>query len=134
MSQIKKILKNNKIVFIIILIFILLIVYKIISSDIQEDKETAVLQERARIETLIKKPLEDCLQQAEEEDRQAKVSYLNYDFTGAITLDGDPILGFKECVAEETNTAICIKNRNEWYQWREYLLNEEKDKCYKRYK
>jgi len=134
MQKIKRILKENKIIVIIILVFILLVAYKIISSHIQEEKEKAVLHERARLEALEKKPFEDCLNRAKEEDFSARESYLNYDYTGAVTLNGNSIPGFKECMTKEKDQSICVKTRHEWYRWREELLQKSKDECYRQYK
>lgn len=57
-------MKNKQIIISVIIIFIALVGYKLISSKIQENKEKAVLQERARLE---KEPLEECLNNIDKE-------------------------------------------------------------------
>jgi len=51
----------NKIIVTIILIFVLLIAYKYIGTSIQENKEKAVLQEKAQLQVLEKEPLNKCI-------------------------------------------------------------------------
>ena len=52
---------NKKIIVLIGIIFIALVGYKIISSSIQENKEKAVLEEKAQLDQLAKEPLNNCI-------------------------------------------------------------------------
>ena len=52
---------NKKIIVLIGVIFLALVGYKIISSSIQENKEKAVLEERAQLDQLAKEPLNNCI-------------------------------------------------------------------------
>ena len=54
-------MENKKIIVLVVIIFLAFVGYKIISSNIQENKEKAVLQEKAQLQAKEKKPLEDCL-------------------------------------------------------------------------
>lgn len=52
---------NKEIIIIIVVIFLAFIGYKVISSSIQENKEKAVLQEKAQLQALEKEPLNQCI-------------------------------------------------------------------------
>jgi len=70
---------NKKIIILIVIIFIALVGYKLISSSIQENKEKAVLEEKAQLDQLAKAPLNNCIDQinssAENEiDRNSKLA------------------------------------------------------------
>jgi hypothetical protein len=54
---------NKKIIVLVVVIFIALVGYKIISSSIQENKEKAVLEEKAQLDQLAKAPLNNCIDQ-----------------------------------------------------------------------
>jgi hypothetical protein len=54
---------NKKIIVLVVVIFLALVGYKIISSSIQENKEKAVLEEKAQLDQLAKAPLNNCIDQ-----------------------------------------------------------------------
>lgn len=53
----------KKISIVIAIIFLALVGYKIISSSIQENKEKAVLEEKAQLDQIAKEPLNNCIDQ-----------------------------------------------------------------------
>ena len=129
----------KKIITLIGVVFLALVGYKLISSNVQENKEKAVLQEKVRLE---KEPLEQCLNNI---DNEAKSE------TERIT---ELIRGVR--TKEEQDFCLGGHNPNEFYNkgpttWREYCwpsyedeqreIKEISDKakidreeCYKRYK
>ncbi|KKS05154.1 MAG: hypothetical protein UU58_C0001G0014 [Candidatus Nomurabacteria bacterium GW2011_GWA2_41_25] len=58
-------MENKQIIVLIGVIFLAFIGYKIISSNIQENKEKAVLQEKAQLQALEKEPLNKCIDDIE---------------------------------------------------------------------
>lgn len=52
---------NKKIIVLVVVVFLALVGYKIISSSIQENKEKAILEERAQLDQLAKEPLNQCI-------------------------------------------------------------------------
>jgi hypothetical protein len=59
-------MQNKQIILLVGVIFLAFVGYKLISSNIQENKEKAVLLERARLEEAAKEPLNQCIAKAEE--------------------------------------------------------------------
>ncbi|MES2930993.1 MAG: hypothetical protein V4665_04410 [Patescibacteria group bacterium] len=149
MRKIKQTLEENKLVMLIVIIFFLLIGYKMISSHIQEKKEKAILQERARLEALAKKPLEDCLKDAYEN------SIYNDSLEGIL---GNPLVfkrgmfknAFETCNTNEANKCVLdylyqdtltSKQKMDEFNTTQNELNigvknyeEVKDECYRHYK
>lgn len=130
---------HKKIIILIGVVFLALVGYKLISSNVQENKEKAVLQEKVRLE---KEPLEKCLNDI---DNEAKS-------------ETDKITELIRDVRTKESQDFCLgdHNPNEFYNtgpqtWREYCwpsyeeeqkeIKEISDKakidreeCYKRYK
>lgn len=52
---------HKKIIVLVVIVFLALVGYKIISSSIQENKEKAVLEERAQLDQLVREPLNQCI-------------------------------------------------------------------------
>jgi len=70
-----------KIIGIVVIVFVVLVGYKFISSNIQENKEKAVLQEKHRLEQLSQKALQDCIDSAKKEIKSILDSYEIFDAT-----------------------------------------------------
>lgn len=130
---------HKKIIILIGVVFLALVGYKLISSNIQENKEKAVLQEKVRLE---KEPLEKCLNDI---DNEAKS-------------ETDKITELIRDVRTKESQSFCLNGHNPseiynngpttWgeYCWPSYEDEKEatqkildkakidKEECYKRYK
>jgi hypothetical protein len=89
MNKIQKFIESNKVVSTIFLVFVLATIYTIIGSGVQENKEKAVLQERARLQEVAKEPLNQCLENI---DEQAKADIDSYE-----SLVRDPVV-YSDCL------------------------------------
>src|SRR5688572_3499035 len=67
-------MQTKQILIVIGVIFLACVAYKIISSGIQENKEKAILEEKAQLEVLAKGPLNRCV---EDIDRQTDIKIKN---------------------------------------------------------
>ncbi|MFA6386149.1 MAG: hypothetical protein WCW04_00025 [Candidatus Paceibacterota bacterium] len=130
---------HKKIIILIGVVFLALVGYKLISSNVQENKEKAVLQEKVRLE---KEPLEQCLNNIDNESKAEtnKITELMRDIR----------------TKESQDFCLGSHNPNEFYNagpttWKEYCWpsyeDEQKEikkisdkakidreECYKRYK
>ncbi|KKR30181.1 MAG: hypothetical protein UT61_C0011G0004 [Candidatus Woesebacteria bacterium GW2011_GWA1_39_8] len=66
---------NKQIIILIVVIFIAFVGYKAISSNIQENKEKAVLQEKYQLQELAKEPLNQCLENIDNETEKEIKEY-----------------------------------------------------------
>lgn len=60
-------IKNKQIITLVGIVFLAFVGYKIISSNIQENKEKAILRERAQLQELEKEPLNRCIDNINDE-------------------------------------------------------------------
>ena len=105
-------MKNKQIIILVIVIFLAFVGYKIISSNIQENKEKAVLQERYQL---------DQLQKNQDMSNQQKITdQLNScldDANNVFVKDTAPLLVLALCwgVGDLDNNSYedCIKNKGE---------------------
>lgn len=139
----------KKIVLLLIFIFILFLAYKYISSNIQENKEKAIIQEREKVQqqkeyeekearAKLKSDLDFCISMAESD----------YDFNWAAKCKEyakklvDQIAwcrkaNFRDIVCESIGSPDASSNcalPPDWIDSLRDWLKERKDECYKRYK
>lgn len=139
-------MKNKQIIILVVVIFLAFVGYKAISSNIQENKEKAVLQEKAWLQELEKEPLNKCINDVETAINLNKKynSILTYTIFSDLYqdcmkptghgsgFDARIALGeinLKDYCAPPTPQEVELEKQK--------ILNEEKiakDECYKRYK
>ena len=141
-------MKNKQIIIIIGIIFIALIGYKLISSNIQENKEKAVIDYRIQAEQFTKnqenenkkKQNDDCLnnstiKSAKDKDFIFKMArcwgvgtLVEGSLDDCIAKNG---MGRKEC---QTQEGVCLEQINQKLSIIDNELTKAKEECYKRYK
>jgi hypothetical protein len=138
-------MKNKQIIISVVIIFVAFVGYKIISSSIQENKEKAVLQEKARLEELAKEPLNQCIENIDKETaaeiKQMREIYMpskeSYEFclqpTGHGRIVDDLIASGKMTLEEYCKPPSVQEIEIEAQKIRD-KGQTEKEECYKQYK
>ncbi|MFZ3011443.1 MAG: hypothetical protein WA060_00355 [Minisyncoccia bacterium] len=125
-------INNKQIIITVGIIFIALVGYKIISSSIQESKEKAVLQERAQLDQLAKEPLNQCIDEinnnAENEIKRNR----------ELALDISSPKSQEECINFSGDKEYCKPPSFQELQVEAEQIRAkakiDRDECYKRYK
>ena len=95
-------MKNKQIIILIGIIFLAFVGYKLIASNIQENKEKTVLQEKARLEEVAKEPLNKCLEDIDKETER-NINIL----VDTNTMSPEE---YKSCIDPNTNHGLNVKN------------------------
>lgn len=124
--------KNRKqVIQVAVIIFVTLIIYKYISSSIQENKEKAVLQRKYDLEQQAKEPLNQCLA-----DVDAKMKVFSNLIMGAYKDINKP--GARElCESINNKQGGCTMTLSEALseiELQRQKFEPEKQNCYKQYK
>jgi hypothetical protein len=124
-------MKNKQIIILIGVVFLAFVGYKLIAANIQENKEKAVLQERARLEELAKEPLNKCL---EDVDRvtEAKIAADYQTYHNMFKPEFQT-----ECQKRNTKEYCqppSVEEFNTEMQSYRNMRNVDRNECYKRYK
>lgn len=124
-------MNTKQIVILVGVIFIAFVGYKIIASNIQENKEKEVLRERAQLQELAKEPLNKCISDIDKQtDIKIKDDYELF-YRMATT-------EFQSACQKSNSVDYCkpptIQEFNEKIQEYRDQAEKEKDACYKRYK
>lgn len=139
-------MKNKQIILSVIIIFIALISYKFISSNIQENKEKAVLQEKSQLQALEKEPLNKCIEEAEtiaNSNRQNNTiltyTIFSNSYKDCISPTGHGTSFDARIASGEINLKdYCAPPTPQQVETeKQKIINEEqiaKEECYKRYK
>lgn len=132
-------MENKKIIILIVVILLAFIGYKLVAAKIQENKEKAVLQERARLDELAKAPLDACIEETDKWlDYNLKLwkGYYYDMFTEKFQYDCqnlDGHLPYKGNTKEYCTPPSDAEFKLELQAYRDEAA-DKKQECYKRYK
>lgn len=123
---------HKKIIGLVVVVFLALVGYKIISSSIQENKEKAILEERAQLDQLAKEPLNKCVDEinnnAENEIKRNR----------ELALDIASPESQEECINFSGDKEYCKPPSFQELQIEAEQIRAkakiDRDECYKRYK
>ena len=135
---------NKQIITLVIVIFLALIGYKLISSSIQENKEKAVMEEKARLQELSKEPLNKCIEDIDNKVK-ADIKYFEdlaldsniYNSCLQATDHGravNELITSGKMTPQEYCMPPSFKDRELEEQKIRDKAQTQKDECYKRYK
>jgi len=123
---------HKKIIVLVVVIFLALVGYKIISSSIQENKEKAILEERAQLDQLAKEPLNQCI----DEINNNAESEIKRNRELAISISSPE--SQKECISSTGDKEYCKPPSFQELQIEAEQIRAkakiDREECYKRYK
>ncbi len=140
---------NKKIIGIVAIVFVALVGYKFISSNIQEDKEKAVLQERYRLDQLQKNQevlkrqeekkqkqndIESCIEEARARLRLATGSKCFNEIGDEAVLNCAKKEVSEKCEKYKNNldlNIMCLKGELEYSNKINEEFRQDKNECYK---
>lgn len=132
---------NKQVIKIVAVIFVALVVYKLISASIQEDKEKAVLHERFNLEQQAKEPLNQCLDGVNKElqvfSNSMMGAYKDINKPGTKELCEGVNKAYAESHGIQYKPGSCSVSLEEALaaiEEKRQKLEPEKQDCYRRYK
>lgn len=136
-------MNTKQIIMIIVVIFFAFVGYKLISSNIQENKEKAVLREKAQLQELAQEPLNKCIDDinsnATYDIKQMKESAkeISSNYLYCITSGHGPIVDAQIKSGQVTINDYCTFTSQEQDAEEQKIKEKAKidiQECYKRYK